>query len=324
MIEAQSLTRRYGEFTAVDAISFDVREGEIVGLLGPNGAGKTTVIRMITGFLPPSSGQIQVAGHDLFREAVGARREIGYLPENVALYPEMRVDEYLNYRARLEGVAGDKRRTAIDRASERCMLGDVRRQIIGTLSKGFRQRVGLAAAILHRPPVLVLDEPTVGLDPRQIIAIRELIRELAQESTLLLSTHILPEVELLCDRVVILDRGRIVAEGTPESLGRRWSGAALLHVTVQDAPPQAPEVLSAIAGVAGIEAAAGVPGRWTVRCAGEADPAAAVFQAAVEHGWVLTELAPERASLEDVFVRLTTREEATSFESMQGDEEVPS
>jgi len=324
MIEAQSLTRRYGEFTAVNDISFGVQEGEIVGLLGPNGAGKTTVIRMITGFLPPSSGRIRVAGHDLFRESVGARREIGYLPENVALYPEMRVDEYLKYRASLEAVERDERREAIDRAVARCMLADVRRQIIGTLSKGYRQRVGLAAAILHRPPVLVLDEPTVGLDPRQIIAIRDLIRELAEESTLLLSTHILPEVELLCDRVVILDRGRIVAEGTPESLGQRWSGAALLHVTVQQAPQEAPDVLRAIPGVDAVDAAAGTPGRWLVHCADGAEPAAAIFEAAVEHRWVLTELAPERASLEDVFVRLTTREEEGTPGVGQAPGEVPS
>lgn len=320
MIEAQSLTRRYGEFTAVSDISFGVQEGEIVGLLGPNGAGKTTVIRMITGFLPPTSGQIRVAGHDLFREPVTARREIGYLPENVALYPEMRVEEYLLYRARLEGVGRGGRDEALNRAVERCLLEDVRRQIISTLSKGYRQRVGLAAAILHRPPVLVLDEPTVGLDPRQIIAIRELIRELARESTLLLSTHILPEVELLCDRVVILDRGRVIAEGTPESLGERWSGAALLHVTVQGAPDGVGEVLGQLPGVERIEAAAGVPGRWTLRCDEGAQPAATVFQTAVEKGWILTELAPERASLEDVFVRLTTQDVASSGDG----EEVPS
>ncbi|HEY4572707.1 MAG TPA: ABC transporter ATP-binding protein, partial [Thermoanaerobaculia bacterium] len=202
MIEAHSLTRRYGDFTAVDGISLSVREGEILGMLGPNGAGKTTTIRMITGFLPPTSGRVTVDGKDLFEAPREARRQVGYLPENVALYPEMRVREYLDYRARLEGLARAEARQAIAVAVERCLLEDVRDQIIGTLSKGYRQRVGLATAILHNPRVLVLDEPTVGLDPRQIISIRELIRELGRQHTLLLSTHILPEVELLCDRVV--------------------------------------------------------------------------------------------------------------------------
>ncbi|MBZ0089030.1 MAG: ABC transporter ATP-binding protein, partial [Thermoanaerobaculia bacterium] len=211
MIEAQNLTRQFGGFTAVAGVSFAVPEGEIVGILGPNGAGKTTTIRMITGFLPPSSGRVTLGGRDLFGDDVAIRRDIGYLPENVALYPEMRVEEYLFYRGRLERMERASLRRRLDEVVERCLLGEVRRQIIGTLSKGYRQRVGLAAAILHDPKVLVLDEPTVGLDPKQIVAIRELIRELGRKHTLLLSTHILPEVELLCQRVLIIDRGRIVA-----------------------------------------------------------------------------------------------------------------
>ncbi|HET7177624.1 MAG TPA: ABC transporter ATP-binding protein, partial [Solirubrobacterales bacterium] len=185
MIEAFDLCRRYGDFTAVDGISFRAAEREILGMLGPNGAGKTTTLRMITGFLPPTSGRVTVGGKDLFEAPREARREVGYLPENVALYPEMRVEEYLAYRARLEGIAGAEARERIGEALSRCLLDDVRGQIIGTLSKGYRQRVGLATAILHRPGVLVLDEPTVGLDPKQIIAIRELIRELGRERTLL-------------------------------------------------------------------------------------------------------------------------------------------
>ncbi|MCB1054587.1 MAG: ABC transporter ATP-binding protein, partial [Acidobacteria bacterium] len=202
MIEAHDLSRRYGDFTAVDRISFAVGDGEILGILGPNGAGKTTTIRMITGFLPPTSGKVTVAGKDLADDAGAARRDIGYLPENVALYPEMRVTQYLEYRARLEGLNRSTARAAIADTLDRCLLDTVQHQVIGTLSKGYRQRVGLAAAILHEPRVLVLDEPTVGLDPKQIIAIRELIRELGRSRTLLLSTHILPEVELLCDRLV--------------------------------------------------------------------------------------------------------------------------
>ncbi|MEM6797068.1 MAG: ABC transporter ATP-binding protein, partial [Acidobacteriota bacterium] len=194
MIEARGLTRRYGEFTAVNDVSFSVADGEILGILGPNGAGKTTTIRMITGFLPPTEGRVTLSGQDLHENPVAARRQLGYLPENVALYGEMRVVEYLSYRARLAGLRRGAARDAIDRSIEACLLEGVRFQIISTLSKGYRQRVGLAAAILHGPRVLVLDEPTVGLDPKQIIAIRELIRELGRERTLLLSTHILPEV----------------------------------------------------------------------------------------------------------------------------------
>jgi ABC-2 type transport system ATP-binding protein len=305
MIEAQSLVRRYGDFTAVDGISFAVGEGEIVGMLGPNGAGKTTTIRMLTGFLPPTSGKVTVAGRDLFESPREARRQVGYLPENVALYNEMRVEEYLAYRARLEGLSRGESREAIGNAVDRCLLTDVRRQILGTLSKGYRQRVGLATAILHRPKVLVLDEPTVGLDPKQIIAIRELIRELGRERTLLLSTHILPEVELLCHRVMIIDRGRIVAEGTPESLRESWVGNPGLRVTLKGAPAEAAEALGQIEGV--VEVRSLGDGLVVEHQAGT-DVREEVFRAAVERGWVLLELTRERATLEDVFVRLTTRD----------------
>ena len=307
MIEAQSLVRRYGDFTAVDGISFAVSEGEIVGMLGPNGAGKTTTIRMITGFLPPTGGKVTVAGKDLFESPREARRQVGYLPETVALYNEMRVDEYLAYRARLEGLARAEAREAIGNAVDRCLLTDVRRQILGTLSKGFRQRVGLATAILHRPKVLVLDEPTVGLDPKQIIAIRELIRELGRERTLLLSTHILPEVELLCHRVMIIDKGRIVAEGTPESLRESWVGNPGLRVTLKGAPADAAEALGQIEGVMGVR---NLGDGLVVEHRAGTDVREEVFRAAVERGWVLLELARERATLEDVFVRLTTHDTA--------------
>jgi len=309
MIEAHDLSRRYGDFTAVDGVSFAAADREILGMLGPNGAGKTTTIRMITGFLPPTAGRVTIAGRDLFESPTEVRRHLGYLPENVALYPEMRVEEYLLYRARLEGLAGGEVRTAVGEAVERCMLEEVRHQIIGTISKGFRQRVGLATAILHRPGVLVLDEPTVGLDPKQIISIRELIRELGRERTLLLSTHILPEVELLCDRVIIIDRGRIAAEGTPESLRQSWVGNPGLRVTLKDAPAAAPAVLEGLAGVLAVRSGAGGPGSFVLECDRAADPREEVFRAAVERGWVLLELALERPSLEEVFVRLTTHEQ---------------
>ncbi len=310
MIEAQSLSRKYGDFTAVDDVSFAVDEGEIVGILGPNGAGKTTTIRMITGFLPPSSGRVVVGGKDLFGDPIPARRQIGYLPENVALYNEMRVGEYLAYRAALEGMSRVDARQAIGDAVDRCLLSEVAQQIIGTLSKGYRQRVGLATAILHRPDVLVLDEPTVGLDPKQIVAIRELIRELGESRTLLLSTHILPEVELLCNRVLIIDRGRIIDQGTPDRLRERWRGNPVLKVTIKGAPAEAREVLRGLTGVLSCEAE-GEEGGFRVECQAEADLREAVFHLAVARGWALLELAERKASLEDIFVRLTTRDVAT-------------
>jgi ABC-2 type transport system ATP-binding protein len=311
MIEAQNLSRRYGDFTAVDGISFSVGEGEIVGMLGPNGAGKTTTIRMITGFLPPTSGRVTVAGKDLVDAPREARRELGYLPENVALYTEMRVTEYLAYRARLEGLSRGEAREAIGTALDRCLLADVKSQIIGTLSKGYRQRVGLATAILHKPKVLVLDEPTVGLDPKQIIAIRELIRQLGRERTLLLSTHILPEVELLCDRVIIIDQGKIVAEGTPQGLRESWMGSPGVRVMLKDASGGAAEALSQIPGVLGVKATDA--GAFVLDCERGADPREEVFRTAVERGWVILELARERgATLEDLFVRLTTHDTAAA------------
>ena len=327
MIDAQGLTRRYGEFTAVDGISFTVDEGEIVGMLGPNGAGKTTTLRMITGFLPPTEGHLTVGSRDLFSDPVAARKEVGYLPESVALYPEMRVSEYLHYRAMLEGLSRGAARQRIPETVESCILGEVEHQIIGTLSKGYRQRVGLAAAILHHPKVLVLDEPTVGLDPKQIIAIRELIRELGHKQTLLLSSHILPEVELLCDRVIIIDRGRIVAEGSPEDLRQSWIGNTVLRVELKAGPDGAPEALAALPGVVDVEVLGGEPGRYRLECTQGADPREAVFETAKAQGWVMLELAQERASLEDIFVRLTTQEAAQGYSTEEDDSpqlEVPS
>lgn len=330
MIEARDLSRSYGGFTAVDGVSFSVDEGEIVGILGPNGAGKTTIIRMITGFLPPTGGRVTVAGKDLFREPRRARREIGYLPEHVALYPEMRVREYLAYRGRLVGMPRAGVKAAVAEAVESALLTEVADQVIGTLSRGYRQRVGLATAILHHPRVLVLDEPTVGLDPAQIIAIRELIRDLGGRRTLLLSTHILPEVELLCDRVLIVDRGHIVAQGTPAELARASRGRRRLRVAVKGAAEGAAATLAALPGVARVEetTAAGDAGdRFLLEIEDAAavgepvvsdtavsdtvpDPREAVFRAAVEAGWVLVELAEVATSLEDVFIRLTARDTA--------------
>lgn len=306
MIEAQGLIRRFGPKVAVGGISFSVGDGEIVGILGPNGAGKTTTIRMMTGFLPPTAGRVTIGGIDLETEPRRARRQLGYLPENVALYPEMRVVEYLAYRARLQGLAGTRARQAIEEAIAGCLLSDVRHQTIGTLSKGYRQRVGLAQAILHRPQVLVLDEPTVGLDPKQIVAIRELIRELGKERTLVLSSHILPEVELLCDRVLIIDRGRIVGEGTPAELRARAQGRQLLSLLLKAGAEGVGEALAELPCIAEVRATsettlqvAAIPGE---------DVREAVFRAVVAHGWVLLGMSEERATLEETFLRLTTHD----------------
>ncbi|MDX2000151.1 MAG: ABC transporter ATP-binding protein [Thermoanaerobaculia bacterium] len=309
MIEAQGLIRRFGPKVAVGGISFSVGDGEIVGILGPNGAGKTTTIRMMTGFLPPTAGRVTIGGVDLELEPRKARRQLGYLPENVALYPEMRVVEYLAYRARLHGLASSEARQAIAEAMESCLLSDVRHQTIRTLSKGYRQRVGLAQAILHRPQVLVLDEPTVGLDPKQIVAIRDLIRDLGRKRTLVLSSHILPEVELLCDRVLIIDRGRIVGEGTPAELRARAQGRQLLSLSLKAGAEGAREALAGLPGVAEV--------RLHPTAAGEAlqieavpgeDLREAVFRAVVAHGWVLLGMTEERATLEETFLRLTTHD----------------
>jgi ABC-2 type transport system ATP-binding protein len=315
MLEAHSLTRRYGDFTAVADVSFTVQEGEILGMLGPNGAGKTTTLRMLTGYLRPTEGHVRVGGVDLAEEPVKARRQIGYLPENVALYGEMRVEEYLAYRGRLERMPRAEVRRALPEVLDRCLIRDVRRQIIGTLSKGYRQRVGLAAAILHAPRVLVLDEPTVGLDPKQIIAIRELIRELGRDRTLLLSTHILPEVELLCQRVLIIDKGRIVDQGTPESLRERWRGNHRVRVLLKGDPADAADALAALPGITGVHRDEAAPGRYALDADGSADVREPVFRLAVERGWVLLELLEEKVSLEDIFVRLTTQDVAAAAEA---------
>ncbi len=305
MIEVQNLTKRYPTQVAVADVTFSVREGEIVGFLGPNGAGKTTTMRVLTGFLPPTSGSARVAGHDIVSQSRRARSCLGYLPESAALYPEMRVREYLAYRARLEDVSGAKVRQRVEEVVESCLLAEVADRKIENLSKGFRQRVALAGALVHRPPVLILDEPTVGLDPMQIIKIREMIRTLGRERAVLLSTHILPEVDAVCDRVLIIDRGRIVAEGTPADLRRRLAGSPVVRAAFKGTVA-AREPLANLAGVTAVEeTSADGETRVRVECAPDADVSEEIFHLAVARGWVLHELARDVASLEDIFVRLT-------------------
>ena len=308
MIEVQNLTKRYPTQTAVDDVSFSVREGEIVGFLGPNGAGKTTTMRVLTGFLPPTSGTARIAGHDVVAHSREARASLGYLPESAALYPELRVREFLAYRARLEGISGAQVKTHVAEAIDRCLLDEVADRKIDNLSKGFRQRTALAGALVHQPPVLILDEPTVGLDPMQIIKIREMIRALGRQRAVLLSTHILPEVDAVCDRVLIIDRGRIVAEGTPQELRARLAGTPVVRVALRGAV-DAREALEALPGVLQAEAETGEgETRFRVECAPGSDPSEDVFRLAVARGWTLRELGRDAVSLEDVFVRLTRHE----------------
>ncbi len=307
MIEVENLGKTYVEEPVVRDLSFFVPEGQVLGFLGPNGAGKTTVMRMLTAFLPPTTGRVVVAGIDLDQDPVGLRRNVGYLPENVPLYPEMRAEEYLRFRADVEEVPRGEVRARIDDVVERCLIGDVRRQVIGTLSKGYRQRVGLAGALIHRPPVLILDEPTVGLDPNQIIKVRELINELGRDHTVLLSTHILPEVEQVCERVFIIDRGRIVADGTPDALRAKLVGNPSLALELKGANGSAKAALEALPGVIAAEERGA--GRFLLEHVPGSDPREAVFKLAVDNRWVLLAMTPQQASLEDVFVRLTTRED---------------
>jgi ABC-2 type transport system ATP-binding protein len=302
-VSARGLTRRFGANTAVAELDLELRRGEVLGLLGPNGAGKTTTMQMLTGNLAPSAGGISICGVDLLERPAAAKARIGYLPEVPPLYRELRVDEYLRLAARLHRTPRARVADAVDRAKQRCGIADIGGRMIGTLSKGYQQRVGIAQAILHSPDVVILDEPTVGLDPNQIREIRALIRELSDSHSVILSTHILPEVEAVCDRVQILHRGRIVYNDSIDAL-RRSRGAGTLLVGLRQPPPAAE--LEAIAGVARVEPAD--DGMLRVFRSESADPVDALVRSAVERGWGLTHLAPERATLEDVFVQLTRQD----------------
>src|SRR6266446_464214 len=248
MISVKDLSKRYARNTAVDHISFEVEKGQIVGFLGPNGAGKTTTMRMLTCFLPPSSGTAAFAGFDVVEAPLEVKKRIGYLPEAPPLYHEMRTAEYLTFVGRLKGLSGAELRQRVDAVCDRCAVGDVKNKLLGKLSKGYRQRVGLAQALIHDPEVLILDEPTAGLDPKQIIETRDLIRSLAGDHTIILSTHILPEVAQTCQRVVIINKGRVVAVDTPENLTHQLKGAASLYVQV-DGDASAADVLSGLPGI---------------------------------------------------------------------------
>ena len=312
MVEVEHVTKRYGSFTAVDDLSFEVEPGEILGFLGPNGAGKTTTMRILTGYLPATEGRARIAGFDVFDEPIEAKRRTGYLPETPPLYPEMTVGEYLQFVARINGIAAGDRAARVGAAMERTSVTDMAERYCGTLSKGYRQRVGLAQALLHEPDVLILDEPTAGLDPRQIIETRRLVTELAGDHTVILSTHILPEVSQTCQRVVIINRGRVVAVDSPDNLTARLQGSQSLYLQVDSGGDDPVPALRDVPGVAGVSAADrrdGVSG-FQIEVAPGRDVRRDVSRTVVTNGWGLLELRAQQMSLEDIFLQLTTEEEA--------------
>ncbi|GAB6067504.1 ATP-binding cassette domain-containing protein [Methylothermus subterraneus] len=305
LIEAQNLYRYYGDACAVADLSLTLSKGEILGFLGPNGAGKTTTMQMLCGNLAPSAGQIRVHGIDLLEQPKAAKRYLGYLPETPPLYRELTVDEYLTYCGRLHGLKGQALRLALDNAKARCGLGEVGRRLIGNLSKGFQQRIGIAQAILHSPQVVVLDEPTVGLDPIQIREIRELIRDLGREHAVLLSTHILPEVQAVCSRVLIIHKGRLALNATVAELERNLRASSLILETKR------PADLDALMAIDGVQSVAQEPGerfRYQVFFAKDKNPAEAIAALAVERGLGLLELSPVKRSIEQIFVDITQQE----------------
>jgi ABC-2 type transport system ATP-binding protein len=304
VIHVSHLTKYFGDYPAVQDVSFEVEKGKIVGFLGPNGAGKTTTMRILAGFLTATSGRAVIAGFDVFWRPVEVRRRIGYMPENCPLYPEMRVTEYLHFRGGIKGLHGRHRRQKMEYVLGRCWLTDVRRQLIGTLSKGYRQRVGLADTLLADPDVLILDEPTAGLDPTQIRETRKLIRELGQEHTILLSTHILPEVEMTCDEVIIIYRGRVAASGSLNELRRQASEQGVMVVEADGVVDVKP--LRAVPGVREVESSS-IPNGTRLRITAD-DPAELgprLCALSVAQGWKVRELRPQRQTLEELFVRIT-------------------
>jgi ABC-2 type transport system ATP-binding protein len=311
MIEVARLTKRYAGRTAVSDISFAVRRGEIVGLLGPNGAGKSTTMRILACYLPATSGTVRVGGRDVFRQSVEVRRRIGYMPENNPLHHDMRVREYLKFRARLKGLTRKRSRQRVDAVTEQCGLTEVSRRVIGQLSKGYRQRVGLADALVHDPELIILDEPTIGLDPNQIRSVRQLIKGLGSSHTVLISTHILPEAEMMCQRVVIMYDGKILAADTPENLQQRMSSHS--QIVAEIAAPLA-ELRQCWVQMAEIDqfdvsASEGAYFRCALTPRDGLDLRPQIFALVRERGWSLRELTRSRHSLEDIYVRVTRPDE---------------
>ena len=313
MISVENLTKRYATKTAIESMSFRVEKGEILGFLGPNGAGKTTTMRIITGYMPSTDGTVKVDGFDVADQPLEVRRRIGYLPENPPLYPEMTVIGYLKFVAKLKGAGGAKVQEEVNRAMEKVNLGDVQGRIISKLSKGYKQRVGIAQALLNDPPVLILDEPTIGLDPKQIHEVRELIKGLAHSHTVVLSTHILPEVEQTCHRVIIIDKGKIVAVDTPQNLRSQIQGVARVFIEVEGPSADILAAVKSVPGVADVRVVSQTDGRSSLHVDGESgrDIRTDVARTVVNGGWGLLALQAENMSLEDIFIKLTTAEETT-------------
>ncbi len=313
MIEVQDLSKSFGEVTAVDHVSFTVKKGEILGFLGPNGAGKTTTMRILTGYLPATSGTARVAGYDVFEDSMEVRRRIGYLPEVPPLYPDMTVGTYLDFVARIKNVPAEKRNARIDEAMTMTSITDKRDELIKRLSRGYKQRVGLAQALVHDPDVIILDEPTVGLDPKQIIEVRHLIKSLAGSHTIILSTHILPEVSMTCDRVVIINRGKIAAVDTPQNLTMQIKGGERVSLEVQAPEKPLRELLGQVPGVRSVKVdSLGSSGRLAVVVEAGAgkDVRSQLAAKIVGQGYPLYELRGVSLSLEDIFLQLTTEEPA--------------
>jgi ABC-2 type transport system ATP-binding protein len=319
VIEVQHLSKRYGRVTAVDDISFRVERGEILGFLGPNGAGKTTTMRILTGYMPATTGKAIVAGFDVFDQPLEAKQRTGYLPETPPLYPDMSVLEYLTFVAKIKGILPAERRQRIARVMERTRVADMANRLCSRLSKGYKQRVGLAQALIHNPDVLILDEPTAGLDPKQIIETRELIKELAGDHTIILSTHILPEVSQTCQRVVIINKGRVVAIDTPDNLTARLRGSETMYLQVDTADADASQALRHVAGVTRVVESERRNGLVAYEVDSETgrDVRRDLARAVVTSGWGLLEMRPMRMSLEDVFLSLITDEAQTAPEDSQ-------
>jgi ABC-2 type transport system ATP-binding protein len=306
MIEVQDLTKYYGPHLAVSRLDFQVAAGEIVGFLGPNGAGKTTTLKILAGFLSPSAGTARINGYDCVNESLAARRSLGYVPENVAIYPDLTVTQFLRFAARAKGVEAKSEKREIDRVMGSCGLEDVRHTLVKALSKGYRQRLGLSQALLNQPPLLILDEPTIGLDPSQIVEIRELIKNLEGAHTVMLSSHILPEVSQLCDRVIIINRGQIVASDRPESLSRQLGQGSRVLLTVAGPASEVEITLQKIPGVNRVLGQEN--GRFLVEADSGHELRPQLARVIVERGWDLLELKAQEFTLEEVFLNLVTEE----------------
>ncbi len=315
MIEVDHVTKLYGSFIAVDDITFQVAPGEILGFLGPNGAGKTTTMRMLTGYTPPTSGRVTIAGYDVMNQSLEARRQVGYLPETVPLYTDMTVRSYLNFQATIHGVREPKKSERIEEIINRMRLEEYADSLISKLSKGFRQRVGISQAIIHEPDVLVLDEPTIGIDPIQVVETRQLIKDLGKDHTIILSSHILPEVSMICQRVIIINEGRLAAVDTPENLSNKLGGIERIRVQVKGPTREVAAVIRDVSGVTGVESddtgTAGVF-RYTVEARLGRDARPNIASAIVQRKWDLLQLESLGMSLEDIFLRLTMKEEETA------------